>query len=148
MWQSGGCSHDQERQKKSYIRARHHKQRQKKCKMPEASKEKEACSRTPCIGYKANISLPKDILDLLLTFHVPVCCQEVPGNPRYSLYWAYDKAALKEILGMTKEQFRNVESSMGRFMRRVPKNSHWWSRLKGVDGPAWALRSGLVQNPP
>ena len=90
------------------------------------------------------MNLPKEILDLMLTFHMPVCCQEVPGNPRYVLYWCYDIAALKEILGMTKDQFRNVHSSLGTFMRRIPKTAHWLSRLKGIDGftaySSWAIQ--------
>ena len=85
--------------------------------------------------------LPNDILDLLLTFHMPVCAEEFIGNPRYVLYWCYDKSALKEILGMTKDQFRVVQSSLGQFMRRVPKTAHWLSRLKGLSGySTWALR--------
>ena len=89
------------------------------------------------------MNLPNDLLDLLLTFHMPVCAEEFIGNPRYVLYWCYDKSALKEILGMTKDQFRIVKSSLGQFMRRVPKTAHWLSRLKGVSGFAayssWAI---------
>ena len=85
--------------------------------------------------------LPNDILDLLLTFHMPVCCQEFLGNPRHCLYWCYDKGALKEILGMTTDQFSVVKSKLGQFMRKIPKASHWLSRLHGVGGYApWALQ--------
>ena len=85
--------------------------------------------------------LPTDLLDLLLTFHMPVCAEEFIGNPRYVLYWCYDIRALKEILGMTKDQFRVVQSSLGRFMRRVPRTTSWLSRLRGMSGyTAWALQ--------
>ena len=45
---------------------------------------------------------------------------------------------------MTKDQFRNVHSSLGTFMRRIPKTAHWLSRLKGIDGftaySSWAIQ--------
>ena len=143
MRQSGGCSRDQERQKKSILCERHNQQGQEKCKVPETAKETEVGRRTPSIRNKGKMKLPNDLLDLLLTFHMPVCAEEFIGNPRYVLYWCYDKSALKEILGMTKDQFRIVQSSLGQFMRRVPKTAHWLSRLKGVSGftaySSWAI---------
>ena len=143
--QSRSCSYDQEREKESYICTRHNQQRKEECKIPETSKKTKVGSRTASIrhkDHKVNMKLPNDLLDLLLTYHIPVCCQEFVGNPRWCLYWAYDKEALKAILGMTKDEFKVVKSSLGQFMRRVPKNSHWWSRLKGIDGPAWAFTPG------
>ena len=87
--------------------------------------------------------LPPDLLDLVLAFHMPVCAEEFIGNPRYVLYWCYDIRALKEILGMTKDQYRVIQSSLGRFMRRVPRTTSWLSRLKGISGyTAWAFQNG------
>ena len=85
--------------------------------------------------------LPNELLDLLLTFHMPVCAEEYIGNPRYVLYWCYDIGALKEILGMTQDQFLKIQSKLGHFMRRVPRNATWLSRLRGIKGySAWALQ--------
>ena len=73
--------------------------------------------------------LPKALLELLLTFHSPICAQEFAGNPRYTLYWCYNKDALKQILGMTKDQFRLVKSNLGRYMKRVPETDRWLTNL-------------------
>ena len=73
--------------------------------------------------------LPTAILQLLLSFHSPICAQEFAGNPRYTLYWCYNKDALKEILGMTKDQFRLVQSNLGRYMKRVPETDRWLTNL-------------------
>ena len=73
--------------------------------------------------------LPPEILDLVLSWHMPVCAQAFAGNPRYILYWCYDKGALREVLGMTRDQYRVVQSSLGKFMRRVPKTNQWLSNL-------------------
>ena len=75
--------------------------------------------------------LPPEILDLVLSWHMPVCAQAFAGNPRYILYWCYDKGALREVLGMTRDQYRVVQSSLGKFMRRVPKTNQWLSNLSG-----------------
>jgi len=75
--------------------------------------------------------LPPEILDLILSWHMPVCAQAFAGNPRYILYWCYDKGALREVLGMTRDQYRVVQSSLGKFMRRVPKTNQWLSKLSG-----------------
>ena len=95
------------------------------------------------------MKLPKDLLDLLLTFHMPVCAEEFIGNPRYVLYWCYDIAALKEILGMTQDQFRVVQSNLGRFMRRVPRTASWLHSLRRLPGyTAWAFSGGAARDPP
>ena len=73
--------------------------------------------------------LPPELLDLILSWHTPVCAQAFAGNPRYILYWCYDKGALREVLGMTRDQYRVVQSSLGKFMRRVPKTNQWLSKL-------------------
>ena len=67
---------------------------------------------------------------------MPVCAEEFAGNPKYTLYWCYNKAALKELLGMTRDQYRVIESKLGRFMRRVPSTNEWLKR--GCGG--WALK--------
>ena len=86
-----------------------------------------------------------ELLDLILSWHMPVCAQEFAGNPRYTLYWCYDKGALKELLGMTRDQYRVIQSSVGKFLRRVPKTRQWLTRLK--DGERWALEpSGRHRN--
>ena len=82
-------------------------------------------------------ALPPELLDLVLSFHMPVCAQEFAGNPSYVLYWCYDKRALRQILGMTRDEYRVIESKMGRFLRRVPKTNRWLATL--TDTPGWAL---------
>ena len=78
------------------------------------------------MGFK---SLPMSLRDLLLSFHSPICSEQFAGNPRYTLYWCYNKAALKELLGMTKDQYRVVHSRLGTFMRRTPETDLWLTRL-------------------
>ena len=82
-------------------------------------------------------SLPPELLDLILSWHMPICAQQFTGNPHYTLYWCYDKNALKELLGMTSDQYRVVQSSLGQFMRRVPKTSNW---LTTLPSGGWALQ--------
>ena len=82
-------------------------------------------------------SLPTELLDLILSWHMPICAQQFTGNPHYTLYWCYDKNALKELLGMTSDQYRVVQSSLGQFMRRVPKTSNW---LTTLPSGGWALQ--------
>ena len=74
-------------------------------------------------------SLPISLRDLLLSFHSPICSEQFAGNPRYTLYWCYNKVALKELLGMTKDQYRVVHSRLGTFMRRTPETDLWLTRL-------------------
>ena len=76
--------------------------------------------------------MPPEILGLILSWHRPVCAQQFTGNPHYTLYWCYDKDALREILGMTSDQYRVVQSSLGSFLRRVPKTTNWLATLKSV----------------
>ena len=85
-----------------------------------------------------------DILDLILSYHMPVCAQEFAGNPHYILYWCYDKCALKELLGMTKNQYRVVQSSVGKFMRRVPRTEKWLAKLKKTEVGGWALQGSTA----
>ena len=66
---------------------------------------------------------------------MPVCAEDFAGNPKYTLYWCYNKAALKALLGMTRDEYRIIESKLGRFMRRVPSTNEWLKR--GCGG--WAL---------
>ena len=74
-------------------------------------------------------SLPVSLRDLLLSFHSPICSEQFAGNPRYTLYWCYNKEALKELLGMTRDQYRVVHSRLGTFMRRTPETDLWLNRL-------------------
>ena len=73
--------------------------------------------------------LPISLRDLLLSFHSPICSEQFAGNPRYTLYWCYNKDALKELLGMTRDQYRVVHSRLGTFMRRTPETDLWLTRL-------------------
>ena len=84
-------------------------------------------------------SLPPELLDLVLSWHMPICAQQFTGNPHYTLYWCYDKKKLKELLGMTRDQYRVVQSSLGQFMRRVPKTSRWLSNTPTPQAGGWAL---------
>ena len=65
--------------------------------------------------------VPKDLLDLILSYHRPIVEQMFAGNPKYTLYWAYDKSRLKEMLGMTHGKYKLIRSRLGRFLRRVPE---------------------------
>ena len=67
---------------------------------------------------------------------MPVCAEEFAGNPMYTLYWSYNKDALRAILGMSRDQFKVVQSRLGRFMRRVPSTNDWLKR----GGGGWALQ--------
>ena len=81
--------------------------------------------------------IPADILDLILSFHMAVCCEEFIGHPNYLLYWVYDKGALRQILGMTKDEYKLVHSKLGKFMRRVPETNTWLTTQTG----GWALKT-------
>ena len=85
--------------------------------------------------------MPPELLDLILSWHMPICAQQFTGNPNYTLYWCYSKGALREILGMTYDQYRVVESSLGKFMRRVPKTSNWLTTFQNPQAGGWALQS-------
>ena len=85
-------------------------------------------------------SLPAELLDLILSWHMPICAQQFTGNPHYTLYWCYDKNALREILGMTRDQYKVVQSSLGQFMRRVPKTSNWLTTFQDHQAGGWALQ--------
>ena len=84
-------------------------------------------------------SLPTELLDLILSWHMPICAQQFTGNPHYTLYWCYDKGALREILGMTRDQYKVVQSSLGQFMRRVPQTSNWLTNFQNPQAGGWAL---------
>lgn len=49
------------------------------------------------------------------------------GTPMYTLYWAYDKARLKAMLGMSTGEYRVVRSRLGSFLRRTPQ-TRWLLR--------------------
>ena len=76
-----------------------------------------------------------DILDVILSYHRPVCCQAFAGNPNYSLYWVYDKGALKEMLGMTQDTYRQIRSNLGSFLKRNPRTQEWIAAMPWL-GPA------------
>ena len=82
--------------------------------------------------------MPPELLDLILSWHQPICAQQFTGNPNYTLYWCYSKGALREILGMTRDQYKVVESSLGKFMRRVPRTSNWLTKFN-TSQAGWAL---------
>jgi hypothetical protein len=91
-----------------------------------------------------------EILDIILSYHMPVCAEEFAGNPMYTLYWCYNKDALRAILGMTRDQYKVVQSKLGRFMRRVPSTNEWLKRgcggwaLKGSDAKSASDRTRLA----
>ena len=84
--------------------------------------------------------MPPDLLDLILSWHMPICAQQFTGNPNYTLYWCYSKGALREILGMTHDQYTVVESSLGQFMRRVPQTTNWLTNFQNPQAGGWALQ--------
>ena len=89
-------------------------------------------------------SLPISLRDLLLSFHSPICSEQFAGNPRYTLYWCYNKEALKELLGMTRDQYRVVHSRLGTFMRRTPETDLWLNRLLNHGRLKAPLKGGLA----
>ena len=70
------------------------------------------------------MTLPSEILSLILSFHWPVVQQEFSGNPQYTLYWRYNKAKLKAYIQMTQE-FKVVTSGLGQFLRRNKETAKW-----------------------
>ena len=87
--------------------------------------------------------MPPELLDLILSWHMPICAQQFTGNPNYTLYWCYSRSALREILGMTRDQYKVVESSLGKFMRRVPKTSNWLTTFQNPQTGGWAFNEHL-----
>jgi len=80
--------------------------------------------------------IPKDLLDLVLSFHRPIVEQMFAGNPQYTLYWAYDKKRLKEMLGMTHGKYKLIRSRLGQFLRRVPETRFFCHTMeRGVNFP-------------
>ena len=79
--------------------------------------------------------IPPDLIDVILSYHRPVCCQAFAGNPNYSLYWVYDKGALKEMLGMTQDVYRTIQSNLGAFLKRNPRTQEWMASMPWL-GPA------------
>ena len=69
--------------------------------------------------------LPLEIIDLILSYHRPICVEGFAGNPNFTLYWMYNKDALREIIGMTEGKFRLIKSRLGQFLRRVPSTAEW-----------------------
>ena len=68
---------------------------------------------------------PPEILDLILSFHRTVCAEEFAGNPYYTLYWTYDKRALRELIGLSKDKYKRIKSKLGPYMKRNPATSSW-----------------------
>ena len=73
--------------------------------------------------------LPEDILDMILSYHRPVCAEVFIGNPNYTLYWCYDRRALRQILGMTNNEYRMVKSRLGEFLKRNPETNAWIANM-------------------
>ena len=78
--------------------------------------------------------LPLEIIDLILSYHRPICVEGFAGNPNFTLYWMYNKDALREIIGMTEGKFRLIKSRLGQFLRRVPATDRWVSSIPWVGG--------------
>ena len=76
--------------------------------------------------------LPLEILDLLLSFHRTVCAEDFAGNPNYTLYWAYDKRALRELIGLSKDKYKIIKSKLGPFMKRNPATSSWIASMPWI----------------
>ena len=106
-------------------------------------KKNKRCTVSRLWLYYQMARLPPDLLDIILSFHMTVVAQEFAGNPHYTLYWCYDKGALRQLLGMTHDQYREVQSSMGKFMRRIPRTSHWLTQVSS----GWAFDSRRDQGP-
>ena len=94
------------------------------------------------------LRLPNELIDLILSFHRPICEQMFAGNPNYTLYWAYDKLRLKEMLGMTHGKYKLIRSRLGEFLRRVPETRFFCHTMeqgvRWVDpsrGPFFSQRS-------
>ena len=79
--------------------------------------------------------LPPELIDIILTYHRPICVEGFTGNPNFTLYWMYSKEALREILGMSNEKFKQIKSRLGPFLRRVPKTQEWVASVPWL-GPA------------
>ena len=71
------------------------------------------------------MKLPPEILDLILSFHRNVCAEEFAGNPYYTLYWVYDKRALRELIGLSRDKYKTIKSKLGPYMKRNPATSSW-----------------------
>lgn len=96
--------------------------------------------------------MPPEILDLILSFHRGVCEEAYEGDPAYQLYWAYDMCALRELLGMTKDKYRQVKSKFGRFLRRNRNAIAWLSRVDNITGARFSTpynprNRGLSRSP-
>ena len=80
--------------------------------------------------------IPKDLLNIVLSFHRPIVEQMFAGNPQYTLYWAYDKKRLKEMLGMTHGKYKLIRSRLGQFLRRVPETRFFCHTMeRGINFP-------------
>ena len=75
------------------------------------------------------MKLLPEILDLILSFHRNVCAEEFAGNPYYTLYWTYDKRALRELIGLSRDKYKTIKSKLGPFMKRNPATSSWIASL-------------------
>ena len=87
--------------------------------------------------------IPPELLDVILSYHRPVCCESFAGNPNYSLYWVYDKGALKEMLGMSQHLYSLIRSNLGFFLRRNPRTQEWLSSIPWL-GKNPQVPSGLA----
>ena len=78
--------------------------------------------------------LPSELIDIVLSYHRPICVEGFTGNPNFTLYWMYNKDALKQILGMSNEKFKQIKSKLGPFLRRVPRTQEWVASVPWLGG--------------
>ena len=76
--------------------------------------------------------LPSEILDLVLSYHRNVCAEAFAGNPNYTLFWAYDKLALKALIGLSYEKYNLIKSKLGPFMKRNPATAKWIASMPWI----------------
>jgi len=78
--------------------------------------------------------LPPVIIDIILSYHRPICVEGFAGNPNFTLYWMYNKDALREIIGMSEGKYRSIKSRLGQFLRRVPSTAEWVASVPYISG--------------
>ena len=88
--------------------------------------------------------LPLEIIDLILSYHRPICVEGFAGNPNFTLYWMYNIDALREIIGMSEGKFRLIKSNLGQFLRRVPSTAEWVASVPWLGNISGSRRGQLA----
>ena len=61
--------------------------------------------------------IPRDLINLILEFHRPMCTLDYTGRPEFTLYWVYDIEVLKNMLSVGAPMER-VDSRLGVYFKR------------------------------